>query len=624
MRLVVDIEANRLEDPDTIWCIVAKDVDTGTVYPFVGPCYDTFIELVGKADEIIGHNFLGYDAPVLNKLLGNCIDTSKVTDTLVLSHLFDYRREGGHSLDAWGQSLGFHKIKFNEFEKFSEEMLTYCVRDVELNHKVYDYLMVPRRLGHPTFSRSISTEMEMARICQAMHESGFAFNEKGARALLDSLEVEVASLDAELLSAFPPKAKLIRVVTPKLTKKGTISKSGISNWYESEDYTIFSPECSFSLVEWVPFNPSSPRQIIDRLWEAGWAPEDKTNGFKDAEKEHKDTTKFQRYGWKVNERNLATLPDSAPPAARKLVERLMLGARVRTLTEWLSFYNPSTGRVHSRFNGIGTWTHRLSSKAPNLQNIAAQKSIKYNSPRLKDRATELGGLMRSLWTCPEGSYLVGTDMESAHLRIFAHLINDEKFIKALLSGSKDDGTDPHSLNKRILGDVCADRDRAKTFIFSFLNGAGVGKVGEIFGCSRGEAAQALDKFIEAYPGLKRFREETAPRDADRGYFISLDGRAVKCDSAHHMLAGYMQNYEKIIMAEANILWRKALRARGVNFRQVNLVHDEWQTEIKGSLADAVFAGRCQAASLAVIGHRYKLNCPMAGSCSVGENWLETH
>jgi DNA polymerase-1 len=302
----------------------------------------------------------------------------------------------------------------------------------------------------------------------------------------------------------------------------------------------------------------------------------------------------------------------------------MLAARIRTLDEWLEYYRPDTGRIHGTFNHIGARTQRMSHTKPNMGNIATKKSIKYNGKELKDLATELGGRMRSLWCAGPNRLLVGTDMESAHLRIFAHLINEPEFTQSLISGKKEDGSDPHSVNKRILGPLCVDRDRAKTFIFSFLNGAGASKVSEIFGCSKNEAEEALSGFVRSYPGLEKLKSERIPADAKRGYFIGIDGRYVACDSEHHMIGMYLQNAEKVIMTHANILWRKELGRRGIPYRQVNFVHDEFVTECEGLPSVAQDIGGIQSEAIRIVGEQFQLRCPLSGEYKVGANWLEVH
>lgn len=372
------------------------------------------------------------------------------------------------------------------------------------------------------------------------------------------------------------------------------------------------------------FNPGSPKQIVDRLWEAGWKPINKTKTHELAERNKCVTDRHKRYGWKVDETNLSTLPEGYPKGFDVLLEHMIVSSRMRTLTEWMNVYNPDTGRIHGTFNPLGTKTHRCVHSSPNMGNIATKKTIKYNSERLRKLATDLGGRMRAMWICDDDTVLVGTDMESAHLRIFAHLINDKEFINALITGRKEDGTDPHSVNKRKLGHVCVDRDRSKTFIFTYLNGGTANRVRTIFGCTLSEARTALEGFVASYPGLKRLREERIPVDAARGYFQGVDGRLVVNDSEHLMIGMYLQNMESVLMKHACEMWKGILDRLKIDYRLINWVHDEWVTEVKGGEEVAKKVGRIQAWSIAKVGKMFKLNCPMGGESKIGKDWLEVH
>lgn len=621
---IIDIETNGIDNPDKIWCVVLKDVETEEVFKFSeSEVYDSFPAWFrSNIQALVGHNIIAYDAVWLTNLLGLELDQSKYLDTLILSQLLNYRIEGGHSLEAWAERLGtFLKVLVEDFSKFTPKLLERCTTDVEINYKLYKFLQ--GRLNPRYFARAIDIEHRMAFICREMHDTGFYFDIDKANELHMSLEMALKELDEEIIKAFPPKLRFVREYNPRLTKHGTISKTSVPRGWT--DLTIVSVDSPFSLVIPEEFNPGSPSQIIERLNEAGWEPTDKTDGHLEAEKK-KDKEKLKKFkltGWKINEVNLATLPDTAPPAARLLVKRLLLAARVRTLNEWKSFYRPDTHRIHGRFYSIGTWPHRMAHRNPNLGNVATEKSIKYNTPELKDLATSLGATMRRLWVASPNAYLVGTDMDSAHLRIFGHIIGDAQFISSVVKGSRKDGTDVHSLNKHKLGEACADRDRAKTFIYSFLNGAGVGKVASIFGTVQAVARASLDSFIDSYPGLKKFRRLTAPAAAERGFFEGIDGRLIANDSAHHMLSGMMLNYESTLMKYANVLWRKSCDARGIKYKQVNLVHDEFVTEVY-SYDDAVRVGELQAAAIKLVGERLGLTCPLAGTYKIGKNWLEVH
>ena len=623
MKIVIDIETDGIVNPTKVHCIVAIDIDTGEEYVYRGQQDDSICggeniktcgeirTLLEKATQVVGHNIIDYDLVWLNKLLGISVPDELVLDTLILSRLFKYTLEGGHSLENWGEILKHPKIGLGikDWTELTDEILQRCINDARLNVKVYKELKkrLVDREDH-AFDKAIRLEHQIAYISLRMHIAGFQFDVSSARDLLETLRQRVCSLDKDLLDAFPPKARDDGVITPRLTKNGTISRSNM-RWYTGSDWSIFEEGCSFTRIRWEPFNPGSPAQIVDRLNDAGWKPTVKTKSGE---------------SWQVNEENLLTLPDTAPPAARNLVRRIMLGSRIRTLEEWLNAYNTETKRIHGRFVGLGTSSHRMAHRAPNMGNVAAAKSIKYKEEYLKNEAIRLGSQMRSFWTVPDDCFLVGTDMDGAHLRIFSHLINDKDLINALVAGRKENGTDPHTINQRKLGEVCRDRDLAKTAVYSFLNGAGAGKFASIFGCDYAKAKHSLERFIGSYPGLVDFKRKIVPAYAKRGFFQGLDGRLVVCTSEHLMLAWMLQNYEAVMMKQANVWWQDELKKSGVEFRQVNFVHDEWQTEVKGGRELAEYVGQVQAKSIQRVGDYFGLKCPMAGNYTIGKNWLETH
>lgn len=608
MKLVVDIETDSLDvnAVKNIWCIVCKDVDSSKVYVFEGltnECKD----LLKSAASVIGHNFIHYDYCVIERFAPGTIDPSKVVDTLVLSKLLKYSLDDGegHSLEAWGSRFKCPKHPSPDFSQFSPEMLEYCKQDVDINHTLYNYLA--SYLSGSEWTRPIETEMAMAWICLDMHLNGFKYDKVKADELKKDLEQKLEALDKQIIDCFPPKLKAVREITPRLTKHGTISKANIPRSWT--DYTKLHAGCPFVLVEHEWFNPGSSSQIVSRLNEAGWRPVEPTKTGK---------------SFKINEVNLATLPEHAPEGARKLVERLLLSARVRTLTEWEKAYDNDDGRIHGRFNSIGTWPGRMSHNNPNMGNVSARKTIKYKGEHLRRMATTLGASMRSLWHCPDDSWLVGTDMEAAHVRLFAHYIDDREFTRAVCSGNKKEETDIHSVGARLFSHLGCSRDNHKTFIFSFFNGAGPPKVAEIFGCSIEEARRALRLYQERFPGIRILREKLIPIYARQGWFPGLDGRQVIYTEEHGMFAGMLQAGEACVMKMANILWRKKLNEQAIPFRQVNLVHDEFVTEIPGQEASAKLVGQVQCDAIRNIGRYLDLRCPLAGEYKVGANWLEVH
>lgn len=665
MRLVIDIECNSLINPTKIWCVVCKDIDTGEVYVFKNLHVDQreverFKELAGKVQLWIGHNFLSYDYPVLCSIIHFCCDdiATRSIDTFIISKLFDYSREG-HSIEDYGIEFGLEKGKFNDWSQLTDDMVDYCRRDMEICHRIF--LKYFTDINNPKYRASIIREHKFQIISNSISSNGFYFNISKCERLLDKVTQELEVLDKEILRTFPPKLHLIKEIHPRLTRHGTLHKQDF-RWVRSGDLTEFTP-FPFCRCEFKSFNPSSHRQIVDVLAGACWKPIDKTATHIEATRQGIVRADLEKYGWKINETNLATLPDTAPKSARTLALRILYEARRRTLTEWKELYNPDTGRIHGKFISIGAWTHRMAHQKPNMANIP-------NEFDTQGKVKLLGADMRSCFCVPKGRLLVGVDAEGIQLRIFAHYIDDPEFTKALVEGRKDDKTDPHSLNQKILGSVCKSRSAAKRFIYALLLGAGLGKLAEVLGCSIDEAKLALERLLLRYEGFARLKRTVIPKDASRGYFYGLDGCKVKIPGAttserrHLAMSGYLQNGEATIMKHATIRWldkvEKKYEQRLSNIpsmvhlhsylentpnigllvrseilvpKLVNLVHDEWQTEMPSNdMEEALWMAQTQSDSLREVGEILGLRCPLAGSYwnedkkdyTIGTNWKVTH
>jgi len=648
MRVVIDIECNALKNPTKIWLVVCKDIDKGEYHVFRRPSEDPsetlrFLEFAKRVDCWIGHNLLGYDWPILVNFLDlripNIHEIS--VDTLIISKLVDYPRQG-HSVEDYGLEFGLEKGKFNDWSKYSKEMEDYCIRDVDITEKIYK--KYERYINKKERRASIILEHEFQLICNDLEKNGFAFNTAKAQQLLIKVQSELDSLDKDILSSFPPREVLIREFIPRATKFGTISKTSVprSLWSSIPDYEVGR---SYRHTHLVPFNPSSHKQIIDVLNDARWKPSDKTKTHIETErainlgKFDNGLTEAQAYakleilkkvGWKVNETNLETLPASAPLPARSLAKRILLESRRRTLTEWLGLVTTEKdNRIHGRFYGIGAWTHRMAHQAPNTANIP-------NEFDTSGKRKLLGKELRSLWCASKNRLLVGVDAEGIQLRIFAHYINDPHFTEALVNGKKEDKTDPHSLNQSILGSVCKTRQAAKRFIYALLLGAGQGKLREILDCSQKSCDEALQRLLERYTGFAYLKEKVIPADAKRGWFVGLDGRAVRIPGEnvgirrHLCMSGYLQNGEVVVMKKATLKWWPFLKE--YDAKGVGLIHDEWQVEVPNNMEIAIKVAELMKNSLPIVGEELNLLCPLAGSYwsddnkdyTIATNWSKTH
>jgi len=640
--VAIDIETDMIKNilgkavVTKIWCIVCIDVDTKVKDIFYNPTSipeerERFKKYVSTVDRWVGHNAVGFDIPNTNSLLGTSIPTSSVVDTMVASRLVNFNNGfGGHSLEAWGTHLGYPKIDFHDYSKLTEEMVEYCVRDVEVTIKVYERLK--KYIMDPEWAKAMRIEHDMIGICQDMKGNGFKFKAEEAREILKEVKGRMSGLEGEFQECFPPELLPTHEIQYRVKLDGTLydtTAKAIDKYPKTEvvgDMLV--------CYTYVLFDPSSPKKRIDRLWDAGWDPYEKTKGhnkflrevrigkISDPEVIAKKDENFSRYGWTCGEDNLATLPQGAPEGAHKLAEWLTLEGRRSSIVEWLNS-TQEDGRIHGTFLHIGSWTGRMSHSAPNQANIF---SPFHGEPRsaVEEVKAAYDSKLRALWCVDEGVHLVGTDAEGIQLRILAHLLKNDEYVHAIVSGRKEDETDIHNLNKQALGGVCRSRDDSKTFIYAFLLGAGIPKIASILGTNNGRAGSAMQDFYSNINGLGKLKKTRIPREARRGYFQGVDGRKVACRSEHLMLAGHLQNGESVVMKHATRVWKEQADKEKINYKLIDLVHDEWQTEVHGSMDMTERLGEIQQQSLVTVGETLDLYCPLAGSTDVGVNWLETH
>lgn len=629
MKVAFDIETDSL-NPSRVWVIVTQEVGTKEPQVWTEP-YNDFIEYAQTVDTWIAHNGLSFDMPVVNRLLAPVIDPHSVVDTFVCSRMINYSGYRTHSLEEIGKSLREYKGEFNDWSQLSDEMIEYCKQDVRVTLKYWD--RIKSTVESEQWAAAIEAEHKFALVCEDMHNNGFKFNRAFAENVHWDITTKLASLEQTFMEAWPSSLQEVNRLKYRVTNEGTLYSTVLramdrypSTRVEGGDLVCY---------DYVEFSPASPQQRIDKLWDAGWQPTEKTKGHylhdlkkreiimasgKEAWQERKD--KYERYGWTCNEGNLSTLPSTAPEAASALAQWLTLNGREKALSERLRECEDDN-RIRTKFWHIGAWTHRMSHSSPNLANIS--------SPFHGDPVTAVDQVkhrydakMRQMFTVDEGNFLVGADAESIQLRVLAHYLRNDDYVHAIVSGDKAEGTDIHNVNRRALGLDYLTRDHAKTFIYAWLLGAGNGKVASILSCPLGRAKEAVQSFVENTRGLGELKSGKIVRDARRGYFEGLDGRYVVNDSEYLMLAGYLQNGESVIMKHANLLWRERADAEGIDYKQVNMVHDEWQTEVIGSEDSAHRLGELKCLALEETGRRLGCYCPMAGEYQVGTNWLDTH
>jgi DNA polymerase I len=343
MDLVFDIETDGL-DATKVWCLVAQDAETKEVYKFTPDNLDEGYKFLTTATRLIGHNIIGFDIPLVEKFGGVDLSAIEVIDTLVLSRLFNPTRDGGHSLTTWGYKLGYPKIEFEDYYNYSEDMLTYCVRDVELNTKVFEEL---RKESKGFTLESISLEQDVAGIVKQQETDGFNFDMPLALGLLAELRQKKQVIEDEVHETFKPRWVDTKLVTPYIkTTDGKLSVRGMSDeeYQRCLDTNDFKPFMRQTLQD---FNLGSRKQIGEYLVDFGWEPD-----------------RFTPTGQPiVDEKTLSKITHIHE--AKLIADFLLLQKRIAQIDSWVEAVEDD-GRVHGFVIPNGTITGRMTHRNPNL------------------------------------------------------------------------------------------------------------------------------------------------------------------------------------------------------------------------------------------------------------------
>jgi DNA polymerase I-like protein with 3'-5' exonuclease and polymerase domains len=496
---------------------------------------------------LIGHNILGYDLPVLERLWG-ITWSGPVYDTLIASQVAysdiglisqknpasfpkrNFENPWSHSLGAWGIRLGYPKISFDP-EKFKDpseedlaEMRTYCAQDVQLNYEVYEFLQDSQRVPQGV----LEMEQQVKRIIMQQQDNGFLLDPEACHELMFDLTPRRNELVQSVRESFGD------VLRPK--GKPFVPKQDNSRFGYKEG-------CACQKVEWQEFNPNSSKHIIYWLKKKyGWEP-----------------TKFTEKGQPCTDgETLRDLPYEECNALAELADiKKILGYVSEGDNAWLKVVHPETLRVHGQVRTMGCVTGRMSHNSPNLGQI----------PRRGPK----GEACRKCFTVPEGRRLVGADASGLELRCLAHYLaafDGGEYIKVVTTG------DVHSFNQEAAG--LPTRDHAKTFIYGWLYGAGAAKIGAIVEKGPREGGRLKARFLKNLPAVAKLRDAVSKKVKQTGYLKGLDGRLLPIRADYSALNTLLQSAGAIIMKQALVILEPQLPASAMF---VCNCHDEVQIEV---------------------------------------------
>lgn len=590
-KLVIDIETDGLKATQ-IWVCVCQDLDSEQLYVF----HDTEEErreckqLLESADAVIGHNIINFDLPTLERLWNITVPLQRCRDTLVMSRLAKQSREGGHSLENLGHVVEELKGTHSDWSQWSQEMEDYCKQDVKVTAEVYHSLLKELR----NFSQeSIKVEHWSQYLLQKQHDNGFLLDVNKALELREKLEEEYLQLIEELRQTFPDRKVYGDEYVLRYNKEGKLHKVCQRMIDEKK---VELKDGKYYFVEMREFCIDSPKEISERL-----SPYWKPIYF---------TPKGQP---KVCIENIETVDDSAPASIQKIVRCKVIKSR-KTLIESFLKNLGRDNRVHGQVMSVGSITHRMAHRDPNTANIPSRGLY--------------GAECRELFICNKGYKVVGCDASGIQLRALAHYVRDTELIHQILNEdihvylAKAYGLLPEGVDyDEKIPEHKKARSTGKTVTYSILMGAGAAKIGSIAGGGAQKGLEIMKGLERKIKGWSKFKKEIAYRAAF-GNFKALDGRIVELKSAHFGMSAYLQSFEQAIMKRAMITANHRLKKLDIDFKQVAIVHDEIQYEVKEEQAELL--GQTVRQCIIDAGTYYKVLCPLDGEYKIADNWGGSH
>lgn len=350
------------------------------------------------------------------------------------------------------------------------------------------------------------------------------------------------------------------------------------------------------------FNIGSPMQLSHVLFDVMGLP---TKGLK----------KTKRGYYSTNAKVLSDL------ARDHEIVRLILDWREKskiksTYLDTLGPLRRGDGRVHTTYNQTITATGRLSSSDPNLQNIPTR--------------SELGRTVKTAFSAGEGSVFLAVDYSQIELRLLAHLSGDEHLVRAF-----NEGEDFHAETAaRVFGvpvsEVTPDlRSRAKAVNFGIVYGQQAFGLSQSLHISMAEARDMIDRYYEAYPGVRTFLDNVVARAKQTGYAETMYGRRrhipeLKAKNPqlrgfgertamNHPMQGTAADIIKIAMARVS----RRLEEEGFAAHMILQVHDELDFECPINEVE-----RLTAMVRDVMEHVVDLRVPLIAEASTGITWAD--
>lgn len=593
--LAFDIEADGL-------LMEAKKIHCGVIYDYSTKVYTSYTDPVAlymallEADRIVAHNGRMYDVPVLERIVGgpnSLPDLPPCFDTVLVSRLLWSDRgtapSGGHSLEKWGQFLGFKKehTDITDWSTFTPEMLERCESDVRIQKALYEW-MLPKIKG---WEKAVWIEHRVASIIVKQIQNGFRIDVEKLHELEAELVMERCAL-MDRLSHIEPWVEEEELKTPQYwwieKEAGQVTKYQLkSHCKNARERSLLERGPNKIKRTEIMFNPGSDDHIRRLLFEKyNWRPT--------------EFTKTKKASVKGD-----ILKELPYPEAKVLCDLSDLDKLLGFLANWKVSH--IHGRIHGGVITNGTVAGRMSHNNPNMGQIPSD-------PRC-----------RALFTSRPGWSLVGADASALEAMMLGNRVAEwdgGEFGRML------EKENIHDVNQRLA--ELDTRAEAKTFYFKFIYG--------------GKTDPKMErKLYDKCPGLKKLKKRCIRQAKTERHVTVIDGRKVHVrkrplygnerteqdkESRIYGVAvnNVCQGDGAVLMKMALIIFYDAMVEKygphGGRWALCANVHDEQQTECEPDIAEDV--GQIFVDSITKAGEHFNMQVKLTGAYDVGETWADTH
>ena len=619
MQLVFDIETDGfLEDMTKCYVLVCQDAVTKKIYTYADQPGNLPIkhglDLMSKADALIGHNIIGFDLMGLEKLYNwKPSEHTRLIDTWIMSQTLRFNRTHKHGLAGWGKHLGYSKIDNSEwaadgFKTYDPRMIEYCINDVKLNTKVYEVLLAELHKAvkdNELIKKGLRVEHDVAVFESMVRKKGWLFDINQAQSNLRLMTKHMSKIE----SIIEPKLGVTKVFIDKAPKTAKYTKAG---FYTATTARILSEYLGKKVIgedalsDNPPIKPGEEFQrsamekvtlsnmdhVKDWLKTIGWKPDDwnvkkGNNG------------QWIRTGPKLTSTSLAKLGRQG-----KLIDRYYtIKNRKATIESWLERIEKDDSgnyRLHGRMFTFGT------------PSFSCRHEVIVNLPAVD---ATYGRMLRELFIAEHGYRVVGADSAGNQLRGLCHYVGDKSYTDLVVNG------DQHARNDTVLG---CNRSVAKSFLYAILFGAGDAKLGQaltgVSSAPKGKAAR--QKFMANLPGFGKLVDKLRGVFNQYGSIPGLDGRRIYARSDYQVLNYLLQTTEGITCKAALSYAMNKIQEEKLDAYPAIFYHDEqaWIASDK----DSNRVGEILQESFREAPKWFGVECMDGGNYVIGNSYAEVH